>query len=149
MTPEVGSEFIPSDSIWGSMSINICIPPSSSSPLESSCSIQDLLSVATLRGGEHLQPILSLKWISCMGEHWGWWLMNSWCLLSGAGCCTGGLLTWACSWPQCWSSSQGAESGSGKTAAWPDPFVLAVVLGLNGCFSLDGSLPVDQLGILT
>jgi hypothetical protein len=27
--------------------------------------------------------------------------------------------------------------------------VLAVVLGLNGCFSLDGSLLVDQLWILT
>jgi hypothetical protein len=53
------------------------------------------------------------------------------------------------SWPPCWSSSQGAESGSGKTTAWPDPFVLAVVLGLNGCFSLDGSLLVDQLRILT
>jgi hypothetical protein len=47
------------------------------------------------------------------------------------------------------SSSEGAESGFGKTAAWPDPFVLDAVLGLNGFFSLDGSLLVDQLLILT
>jgi hypothetical protein len=37
--------------------------------------MHDLLSVAALRSGEHrqhcLQPILSLKWISYMGEHWG------------------------------------------------------------------------------
>jgi hypothetical protein len=64
------------------------------------CNIQDLLSVVTLCGGEHLQhclqPIFSLKWISCMGGCWGWWLMNSRCLLSGTSCYTGGLLTWAC-----------------------------------------------------
>jgi hypothetical protein len=31
-----------------------------------------------------------------MGKHWGWWLMNSRCLLSGASGWTGGLLSWAC-----------------------------------------------------
>jgi hypothetical protein len=106
-----------------------------------------------LCGGEHLQhclqPILSLKWISCMGEHWGWWLMNSRCLLSGAGCCTGGLLTWACKLATVLVKFWRSWVWFGKTAAWPDPFVLALVLGLNGCFSLDGSLLVDQLRILT
>jgi hypothetical protein len=100
VAPEVGGELVPSDSVRGGVSSGIHIPPSRCGPLKSSCSIQDLLSVIALTGSVHLQhclqPILSFKRISSMSEHGGWWLMNSWCLLRGAGCCTGGLLGWAC-----------------------------------------------------
>jgi hypothetical protein len=73
MAPEVGGELVPGDSVWGGMSGSIRIPPSGCRPLKLSCSIQDLLSVITLTGSEHLQhclqPILSFKRISGMSEH--------------------------------------------------------------------------------
>jgi hypothetical protein len=55
MAPEVGGELVPGDSVWSGMSGSIRIPPSGCRPLKSSCSIQDLLSVITLTGSEHLQ----------------------------------------------------------------------------------------------
>jgi hypothetical protein len=72
---EVGGELVPGDRVWGGMSSDIRIPPRGCRPLKSSCSIQDLLSVITLAGSEHLQhclqPILGFKWISSMSEHQG------------------------------------------------------------------------------
>jgi hypothetical protein len=79
-----------------------------------------------------------------MGEHWGWWLMNSRCFLSGACYCTGGLLTWACK-----LATVLVKFSRSWVWVWKNSFVLAVVLGLNGFFSLDGSRLVDQLQILT
>jgi hypothetical protein len=73
VAPEVGCELVPCDSVRGGMSSDIHIPPSGCGPLKSSCDIQDLLSVITLTGSEHLQhclqPILSFKRISSMSEH--------------------------------------------------------------------------------
>jgi hypothetical protein len=75
VAPEVGGKLVPGDSVWGGMSSGIRIPPSGCGPLKSSCSIQDLLSVITLTGSEHLQhylqPILNFKRISGMSEHGG------------------------------------------------------------------------------
>jgi hypothetical protein len=73
MAPEVGGKLFPGDSVWGGMSGRVRISPSGCRSLKSSCSIQDLLSVVTLKGSEHLQhclqPIFSFKWISGMSEH--------------------------------------------------------------------------------
>jgi hypothetical protein len=99
VAPEVGGELILGDSVWGGVSSDIRIPPSGCGPLKLSCSIQDL-SIIALASSEHFQHclhlILSFKRISNMSEHWGWWLMNSRCLLRGACYYTSGLLTWAC-----------------------------------------------------
>jgi hypothetical protein len=89
--------------------------------------------------------VLSQSSASCGGG----WLMNSWCLLSGSCCCTGGLLTWACRFTTCWIGSGGAGSVPWGITAWLDPSVVAEVMGLNGCFSLGGLLLVDRLQILT
>jgi hypothetical protein len=73
MAPEVGGKLFPGDSVWGVMSGRIRIPPSDCRSLKPTCSIQDLLSVVTLTGSEHLQhclqPIFSFKRISGMSEH--------------------------------------------------------------------------------
>jgi hypothetical protein len=73
MALEVGGKLFPGDSVWGGMSSRVRISPSGCRSLESSCRIQDLLSVVTLTGSEHLQhclqPIFNFKRISGMSEH--------------------------------------------------------------------------------
>jgi hypothetical protein len=52
-------------------------------------------------------------------------------------------------WPQCLPGSPGGASESGKTATWPDPFVLAMVHYLSCCLVLGVSLEAGQLLIQT
>jgi hypothetical protein len=82
-----------------------------------------------------------------MGEHWRTMAHELPVLVHGL------LLLWwlrgVVDQLQCWPGSPGAASESGKTAAWPDPFVLAVVHCLSCCLVLGVSLEANQLLIWT